>query len=53
MISNPAIDSLKHQIRELEDTIVHYKANEDMRINMLQRIQEILDETDNDDSEVI
>jgi hypothetical protein len=41
MKSNPEINALKHRIRELEDTIVHYKAREVQLVDMLQRIKEI------------
>ena len=52
MNSNSEIDALKHRIKELEDTIVHYKAYEGLHVDMLERIQEILDET-TDGREVI
>lgn len=38
MNSNPEINTLKHRIKELEDTVVHYKAREDQLLDMLQRI---------------
>ena len=41
MKSDPEINALKHRIRELEDTIVHYKAREAQLVDMLQRINEI------------
>ncbi|NIA12157.1 MAG: hypothetical protein GWP10_21165 [Nitrospiraceae bacterium] len=52
MDSNPEINALKQRIRELEDTIVHYEASRGQQADMLRRIQEILDEAE-DDREVL
>jgi cell fate (sporulation/competence/biofilm development) regulator YlbF (YheA/YmcA/DUF963 family) len=41
MKSDPEINALKHRIRELEDTVAHYKTREYQLTNMLQRINEI------------
>jgi hypothetical protein len=44
MKTNPEINALKHTIKDLEDTIAHYKARDDMITNMLNRITDIADE---------
>ena len=52
MKSNPEINALKHRIKELEDTVVHYKAREEETEYMLQQIIEIAERTE-DGGEVI
>ena len=44
MHSNPEINALKDRIRELEAACVHYKAQEDHLMDMLQRITAITEE---------
>jgi NADH:ubiquinone oxidoreductase subunit E len=42
----PTMDSAHTRIDVLDETIVHYKAREEALIDMLQRIQEITEETE-------